>query len=68
MQEAIENLEKEGRIFVIRPEFPVQVSRFEQDVRKLEALYEEGTRIAGSRLTALADYLGIAPGENNKIQ
>ncbi len=68
MQETIENLEKEGRIFVIRPEFPVRVSRFEQDVRKLEELYGEGTRVAESRLTALTDYLGIIPGKDNKIQ
>jgi len=57
MQEEIDRLEEEGRIFVIRPEYPVDVSRFEQDVRKLEKLYREGVRIMEGRLEALEAYL-----------
>ena len=57
MQEEIDRLEEEGRIFVIRPEYPVDVSRFEQDVRKLEKLYREGVRIMEGRLEALETYL-----------
>ena len=37
--------EDEGRISVIRPQRPMDVGRMEKDVRKLEALYEEGYRL-----------------------
>ncbi len=42
----IERLEAEGKIVVIRPEKPVEVSRMETDTTKLTALYQEGYRIA----------------------
>lgn len=59
MQKEIDELEAEGRIFVIRPEFPVTVSRVERDLRKLEALYEEGRRVASGQLSKLCSYLEI---------
>ncbi len=37
----IEKWEKEGKVFVIRPEIP-PVSRLERDVEKLEAFYQHG--------------------------
>lgn len=40
--EMIERMEDEGRIVVIRPQRPMEVGRMEKDVKKLEALYEEG--------------------------
>ena len=64
MQKEIDELEAQGRIFVIRPEFPVTVSRVERDIRKLEALYGEGIRVATEKLAALRAYLGI---ENQDI-
>lgn len=57
MQEEIDKLEAEGRIFVIRPEYPVAVSRLEQDVKKLEVLYEQGREVAKKRIGALKEYL-----------
>ena len=42
----IEQLEDQGRITVIRPLKPVQVSRMEKDTAKLTALYEEGYKTA----------------------
>ena len=42
----IEKLEDEGKIMVIRPLKPVEVSRMEKDTAKLTALYEEGYEIA----------------------
>ena len=42
----IERLEDEGRITVIRPLKPVDVSRMEKDTDKLRALYQEGYDIA----------------------
>lgn len=59
MQEEISKLEKEGRVFIIRPDEPVLVSRMEKDVSKLQALYKSGRRIATERLQALQDYLEV---------
>lgn len=60
MQEEMEQLEAEGKLFIIRPQLPVLVSRVEQDVKKLEDLYQEGRRIGEEQLPALKEYLGIA--------
>ena len=38
----IDRLEAEGRITCIRPLRPMEVGRIENDVMKLERLYEEG--------------------------
>lgn len=59
MQEELDELEKAGRIFIIRPEFPVLVSRVEQDGEKLKALYNEGRRIGEASLPALKEYLNL---------
>lgn len=59
MQEEIDRLEAEGRIFVIRPEQPVRVSRLEQNLGKLRALHREGIETAKKRLPALRAYLQI---------
>ena len=42
LQDEIIDLEKEGKIFIIRPEKEVTVSRLEKDKEKLENLYKEG--------------------------
>ena len=42
----IEKLEDEGKITVIRPTRPIDVSRMEKDTAKLAALYQEGYDIA----------------------
>ena len=44
--DVIERLEEDGRITVIRPLRPIDVSRMEKDTAKLTALYEEGNEIA----------------------
>lgn len=59
MQEEIDQLEAAGRIYVIRPDKHVTVQRTEQDKRKLEALYEDGRRLAETQLDELKQYLGI---------
>lgn len=38
----VEDLEREGKIVVIRPQKPMEVRRIEKDTKKLERLYEEG--------------------------
>lgn len=60
MQEEIDKLEEDGRIYVIRPDKHVTVQRTEQDKRKLEALYEDGKRLAEENLGKLKHYLGIS--------
>ena len=38
----VEEMERSGQVVCIRPERPLEVSRIEKDVEKLERLYEEG--------------------------
>ena len=59
LAEEIARLEQEGRIFVIRPEFPVHVSRMEQNKKKLRELYAEGVRVGRGRLQELYKYLEL---------
>ena len=42
----VEQLEREGRITVIRPDHPVDVARIETDMAKMNALYEHGFEVA----------------------
>lgn len=58
MQEEIKSLEEEGRLLILRPEKPVEVSRLERDYKKLEDLYLEGRQVGESRMEALCQYLG----------
>ena len=60
MQEEIDRLEEEGKIYVIRPDKHVTVQRTEKDKRKLEALYEDGRRLAEEHMGKLKEYLEIA--------
>lgn len=57
LQSKISRLEKEGRVFVIRPREPVRVSRMERNLEKLEALYAIGRQTALERLTDMTAYL-----------
>lgn len=60
LQEELIDLEKEGKIFIIRPEKEVTVSRLEKDKEKLENLYKEGIAEAEKSLDALKEYLEIS--------
>ena len=57
MQDEIERLEEEGKIFVIRPEKPVEVSRLERDIEKLRILHREGRETAEKKMESLMEYL-----------
>lgn len=59
MQEEIDRLRDEKKLFVIRPKNPVVVSRMEQDDKKLEDLYQEGRQTANEVMGELKEYLGI---------
>ena len=60
LQEELIDLEKEGKIFIIRPENEVTVFRLEKDKRKLENLYKEGIAEAEKKLDTLKEYLEIS--------
>lgn len=55
--EEIERLEREGKIFVLRPSRPVTVKRLERDAAKLEELYQDGRRVMLEQLDAMMLYL-----------
>ena len=59
LEDEIEQLEDEGKIFVIRPPKPVTVSRLERNRKNLEALYQEGREEGEKRLEAMRAYLGL---------
>ena len=54
----LEDLERQGRVFVLAPERPIRVSRVEGDLEKLGALYWQGYTEALNSLDALSQYLG----------
>jgi len=57
--ENLERLEKEGKIFVIRPKQKVEVGRLEKDGAKMTALYDCGYKDADECFDELAKYLGV---------
>ena len=56
-REEVFRLADEGRIFLIEPSEPLNVSRLDRDLDRLEYLYELGRRDAERRLPALRAYL-----------
>lgn len=53
----LDKLEKEGKCFIIRPSIPLEVSRFERDKNKLEAIYNRGYEDAQSLSDDLIKFL-----------
>ena len=53
----IEEQQKQGNVFVIRPKHVSNVGRLEKDKAKLDALYEEGYRDAENCYVELLEYL-----------
>lgn len=53
----IEEKQKKGELFVIRPKHKSEVGRIEKDREKMKALYEEGYRDAQECCAALMEYL-----------
>ena len=53
----VDEMEKEGKAFVIRPDLPVNISRIEKDKKKLKALYDQGYADAKRLYPALLAYL-----------
>lgn len=55
--ERIAALEKEGSVFVIRPEKPLAIGRLENDVAKVQQVYDTGRADALKALDALKQFL-----------
>ncbi len=55
--EIVDKLEKEGRIFVIRPSEELKLSRIEKDTEKLQAVYDVGIKDAKACIERLKEYL-----------
>ena len=53
----IDELEAEGRIHVIRPDEPIDISRFEGDTQKLTELYIRGYKEMQQKLDGMLQYL-----------
>lgn len=57
MMDDIDQLEAEGRLFVLRPSAPITVSRTEKNIQKLETFFHLGRADAKASLPALQSYL-----------
>lgn len=57
--EELLQLEQDGRIFVIAPSRPVEISRLEGDMEKLGALYDMGYMDARNVMRELKEYLEL---------
>ncbi|MBQ8093575.1 MAG: patatin family protein [Clostridia bacterium] len=55
--ERIEADEKTGRCFVLAPQVPIEISRFEGDMERLGALYHQGYSETENRIPLLREYL-----------
>ena len=56
VEEVIE-MEKAGKIFVIRPSESLDISRLEKDLAKVQAMYDLGMKDGQASLSGLKDYL-----------
>lgn len=56
----IEKQEREGKLFVIRPESALNIRRIEKNPEKLKKIYEIGRNTAASLLPSLKEYLCIS--------
>ncbi len=53
----IRKLEQKGRVFVIRPEAPLNIARVEHDPKELTRVYQLGRSVAEKRLEAMQAFL-----------
>lgn len=55
--EKVIEMEKAGKIFVIRPSESLDISRLEKDLAKVQAMYDLGVKDGQAALSGLKDYL-----------
>ena len=53
----IREQERRGKVFVIRPEAPLDINRVEHDPGKIQRAYDHGRAVAEKRMTALKEFL-----------
>lgn len=53
----IRGRERVGKVFVIRPEMPLDISRTESNPEELQRVYDHGRAVAEKRLAALKEFL-----------
>ncbi|MDO4977337.1 MAG: patatin family protein [Eubacteriales bacterium] len=53
----LNDLEEKGEVFVIRPQYPVEVDRLEKDKDKLMVLYNQGLEEGRAAIAAMREYL-----------
>ena len=58
----IRKLEREKKVFVIRPTTSLHVKRVERNKDKLRLLYLEGKEDARNKMTDMMKYLEVKPG------
>ncbi len=66
--DAIERLEREGRIFVVRPSETVAAPVMVRDPEVLERIYQVGCRDAAAQVAALEAYLGPAGADEPAVE
>ena len=49
--------ERQGTVFILRPEAPLAIGKTEHDPQKIQAAYDQGRLVAEKRLAALQDFL-----------
>lgn len=57
--ERLDQMEKEGKVFIFRPSSSLKVSRLEKDVSKIEALYKLGYEDAEREYSRLLKWLSL---------
>lgn len=55
----LDELEKKGNIFIIRPKEPLKVKRVERNTDKLSELYEQGQKDMTEQLDSMLDFLEL---------
>jgi phospholipase, patatin family (fragment) len=59
MQEEMEELAKEGKILIIRPQNKVTVQRLEHSSVKLEKLYNEGYEVGSKNIENIKNFIAL---------
>ncbi len=62
MAEEILRLEQQGKVFVIRPETPLEIGRMSHDVKKIEGAYERGRADGQASLQRMRQWLASEEG------
>ena len=55
--ERLKVLEKEGKVYVLRPETPLDIGKTEKDPQRLQSVYDEGRLLALRKLDEIKEYL-----------